>query len=109
LPEAKPAVTPPPAPDRRGQKRKEAEERQRQSAARKPIESRIKRLEEKMAKLDAQKSAIDARLADPAIYGEAQKDALKTLILDQAYVARELAQLETEWLEQQQRLEQATA
>jgi ATP-binding cassette subfamily F protein 3 len=109
LPEAKPAVTPPPPPDRRGQKRKEAEERQRQSAARKPIESRIKRLEEKMAKLNAQKSAIDAQLADPAIYGETQKDALKTLILDQAYVARELAQLEAEWLEQQQKLEQATA
>src|SRR5712671_2397546 len=109
LPETKkPAVTAPPA-DRRGQKRREAEERQRQSAARKPIESRIKRLEEKMAKLNAQKSAIDAQLADPAIYGEVQKDALKTLILDQAYVARELAQLEAEWLEQQQKLEQATA
>jgi len=113
LPEAKkPAVTAPPdapAADRRGQKRKEAEARQRQSAARKPIESRIKRLEEKMAKLNAQKSAIDARLADQAIYSEAQKDALKTLILDQAYVARELAQLEAEWLEQQQKLEQVTA
>src|SRR5258706_409985 len=108
LPEArKPAVTAPPA-DRRNQKRKEAEARQRQSAARKPIESRIKRLEEKMAKLNAQKSAIDARLADPAAYGEAQKEALKTLILDQAYVARELAQLEADWLEQQQKLEQVT-
>jgi ATP-binding cassette subfamily F protein 3 len=113
LPEAKkPAVTAPPAApaaDRRVQKRREAEERQRQSAARKPIESRIKRLEEKMSKLNGQKSAIDARLADPAIYGEAQKDALKALIVDQAFVARELAQLEAEWLEQQQRLEQATA
>jgi ATP-binding cassette, subfamily F, member 3 len=109
LPEArKPAVTVPPL-DRRGQKRKEAEERQRQSAARKPIESRIKRLEEKMAKLNAQKSAIDALLADPASYGEARKETLKTLIVDQAYVARELAQLEAEWLEQQQRLEQVTA
>src|SRR5712664_2015746 len=109
LPEAKkPAVTAPPA-GRREQKRREAEERQRQSAARKPIESRIKRLEEKMAKLNAQKSAIDAQLADPAIYGEARKETLKALILDQAYVARELAQLEAEWLEQQQKLEQATA
>jgi ATP-binding cassette subfamily F protein 3 len=113
LPEAKkPAVMAPPAApaaNRRGQKRKEAEERQRQSAARKPIESRIKRLEEKMAKLNAQKSAIDAQLADPASYGEARKETLKTLILDQAYVARELAQLEAEWLEQQQRLEQLAA
>ena len=110
MPEAKkPAVTAPPAPARREQKRKEAEERQRQSAARKPIESRIKRLEQKMAKLNVQKSAIDAQLADPASYGEARKEALKMLIIDQAYVTRELAQLEAEWLEQQQRLEQVTA
>jgi len=109
LPEAKkPAVTAPAA-DRRGQKRREAEERQRQAAARKPIESRIKRLEEKMANLNAQKAAIDAQLADPAAYGEAHKEALKALILDQAYVARELAQLEAEWLEQQHKLEQVTA
>ncbi|MBI4290873.1 MAG: ATP-binding cassette domain-containing protein [Betaproteobacteria bacterium] len=96
------------APDRRVQKRKEAEARQRQSAARKPIESRIKRLEEQMAKLGAQKSAIDAQLADPAIYAESNKETLKTLILDQAYVARELSQLEGEWLELQEQLEQAT-
>jgi ATP-binding cassette, subfamily F, member 3 len=110
LPEArKPAVAAPPAPARREQKRREAEARQRQSAARKPIESRIKRLEEKMAKLNAQKAEIDARLADPASYGETRKEVLKALIVDQAYVARELAQLEAEWLEQQQKLEQATA
>jgi len=110
LPEArKPAVAAPPAPAHREQKRREAEARQRQSAARRPIESRIKRLEEKMAKLNAKKAEIDARLADPAAYGETQKEALKTMIVDQAYVARELAQLETEWLEQQQKLEQSAA
>src|SRR5216684_3837029 len=94
----------PPA-DRREQKRKEALERQRQSAARKPIESRIKRLEEGIAKLNAQKAAIDAQLADSAAYSEANKGALKALILDQAYVARKLAQLEAEWLQQQEQLE----
>ena len=88
----------------------EADDRQgAQSAARKPLESRIKRLEEQMAKLNAQKAAIDAQLADPAIYGEPNKETLKTLILDQAYVARELAQVEAEWLEQQQQLEQLAA
>ena len=104
----KPVVTAPPA-DRREQKRKDAEERQRQYAARKPIESRLKRLDEKMAKLNAQKSAIDAQLADPRIYGEAQKETLKTAILDQAYLARELAQIEGEWLELHQQLEQLAA
>jgi ATP-binding cassette subfamily F protein 3 len=31
---------------------------------------------------------------------------LKALILDQAYLSKELEQLETEWLEQQEALEQ---
>jgi hypothetical protein len=46
--------------------------------------------------VSGRKSAIEAQLADPALYGEAQKDALKVSILDQAYVARELAELEAE-------------
>jgi len=95
---AKPAATTLPAADRREQKRREAEERQRLSAARKPLESRLKRLDEQLAKLNGRKSAIDAQLADPAVYGDEKKDALKALIVDQAYVARELAQLEAQWL-----------
>jgi len=102
-----PADARPPA-DRRGQKRREAEERQRQSAARKPLESRLKRLEEQLAKLNARKSALDAQLADPALYGEAQREAVKALIVDQAYVARELAQLEAEWIALQEQLDAVT-
>ncbi|HZE61307.1 MAG TPA: ATP-binding cassette domain-containing protein [Burkholderiales bacterium] len=108
LPEAK-KPAPAPAADQRAQKRREAEERQRQSAARKPLESRLKRVDERMAKLSAQKAAIDARLADPGIYGEDRKETLKTLILDQAYAARELEQLEAEWLELQHKLERLVA
>src|SRR5689334_20918228 len=97
------------ASERRGEKRREAEERQRRSAARKPIESRIKRLDELIVKASARKSAVDAQLADPAIYGEANKENLKALIVDQAFVARELAQLESEWLQLHARLEQLAA
>ena len=104
---AQPAVTPPAA-DRRGQKRKEAAERQRLSAARKPFELRLKRLDEQLAKLTAQKSAIDAQLTDPMLYGEDKKDVLKALVLDQAYLARELAQLEAEWLALHEQLEATT-
>jgi ATP-binding cassette subfamily F protein 3 len=102
---AKPTAPVPPAADRRDQKRKEAVERQRISAARKPLESRLKRLDEQMVKLNERKSAIDAQLADPAIYNEEKKDALKALIVDQAYVARELAHLEAEWLALQEQLD----
>jgi ATP-binding cassette subfamily F protein 3 len=94
--------------DKQERRRLEAEERQRLSNLKKPIESRIKRLDEQIAKLAARKESVDTRLADPAIYDDANKDELKSLILDQAYLAKELAQLETEWLEQQEALEQLT-
>jgi ATP-binding cassette subfamily F protein 3 len=61
-----------------------------------------------MTKLTARKLAVDARLADPAIYDDANKDELKSLILDQANLAKEMEQLETEWLVQQEALEQLT-
>ena len=75
--------------------------------SRKPLEARIKRLEELMARLGAQKTDIEARLGDPALYAEARKDDLGRLLLDQAYVGKELAQLEAEWLEKQAELEAA--
>ncbi|HKA45106.1 MAG TPA: ATP-binding cassette domain-containing protein [Burkholderiales bacterium] len=107
------SVQPKPAPaapaGRREQKRKEAAERQRLSTARKPIESRIRRLEDQMAKLNVQKAAIDRQLADPAQYGDGKRDALKAMVLDQAWLARELAQLESEWLALHEQLEQLQA
>jgi len=102
---ARPVAPVLPAAERREQKRREAEERQRISAARKPLESRLKRLDEQMVKMNGRKSAIDAQLADPSIYNEEKKDALKALIVDQAYVARELVTLEAEWLALQEQLD----
>jgi ATP-binding cassette subfamily F protein 3 len=86
-------------------KRQAAEERQRLSALKKPIENRIKRVEEQMAKLNARKAEVDARLLEPGIYEAAQKDALKTLVADQAFLVRDLGQLEEEWLALQEQLE----
>ena len=102
-------ANPPSGAERKEQKRLEAEQRQRQAAARKPIETRIQRLEEKIAQGNAKKAAIDVRLAAPEIYDNANKEELKTLLSDQAYQSRELAQLEAEWLEQQEALEQVLA
>ncbi|HCY62499.1 MAG TPA: ABC transporter [Oxalobacteraceae bacterium] len=92
--------------DKREQKRAEAEDRQRLAALKKPIESKLKKLEEQIAKRTAQKSAVDEKLADPEIYDVAKKKELKVLLTDQAYYAKELEQLEAEWLEQQEALEQ---
>jgi len=102
------ATTVPPA-QRQEQKRAEAAERARRAALAKPVETRIKRLEEQMAKANAKKKLVDARLAEPSIYEDAKKEELKTLMLDQAYLVRELDQAEGEWLEQQAELEKITA
>lgn len=51
------------------------------------------------------KTAVDARLADPLIYDQAHKKELKTLLTDQTFYAKEIAQLEAEWLELQEALE----
>ena len=93
------------SPDRKEQRRQEAEARQRLSGLKKPIETRIKRLEEQMARLNARKTEVEARLAAPEIYAEARKEALKDLLFDQAAIARELEQLEGDWLQQQTALE----
>ena len=97
------------AAERREQKRIEAEQRQRSASARKPLESRIKRLEEQLAKANAKKAALEIRLADPGNYADAAKQFLKDLLMDQAYVLKELEQLEAEWLAAQGELEQLTA
>jgi ATP-binding cassette subfamily F protein 3 len=48
---------------------------------------------------------MEARLADPAIYLDTSKEALEGVLRDQAYVGKELGQLEGEWLEKQAELE----
>ena len=95
--------------DRKEQKRQEAEARQRLSAQRKPIEARVKRLEELMDRHNARQAELDTWLADAAAYAEANKDALKQALFDQARIRKELEQMEGEWLEMQAELDRLSA
>ncbi len=95
--------------DRKEQKRQEAEARQRLSSQKKPIESRIKRLEEQMDRLNARKAELDGELAAADIYAEVNKDRLKAFLYEQAQVAKDLEQLEEEWMAQQEALESLAA
>lgn len=95
--------------DKREQKKLEAEERQKLAARKKPIELKIKKLEEQIAKRNAQKASVDEKLADPLIYDAANKKELKQLLADQTFYTKEITQLEAEWLEQQEALEQVNS
>jgi ATP-binding cassette subfamily F protein 3 len=100
-------VAPPAAPvvNSKDQKRAEAEQRQKVAALKKPIENKIKRLEEQIAKRNGQKAEVDAKLGEPGAYDAANKAKLKLLLADQAFFTKDLAQLEAEWLELQEQLE----
>jgi ATP-binding cassette subfamily F protein 3 len=97
---AKPAAAAPAAPARKAAAPRPS------GGSRKNLETRLQRLEEMIGRLNARKAAIEVQLADPALYQDASRDALQTALLDQAYVGKELAQLEGEWLEKQAELEQ---
>ena len=83
----------------------DAQDRQRLSALKKPIESRIRKLEQQIAAATEKKAGLDARLADSSIYEAGKKDELKALLAEQAACAQSVEQLEMEWLEQQEALE----
>ena len=106
---AKTAAAPPlPANNLREDRRVQAAARVDAARERKPIESRIRRIEEQLAKLGEKKKLIDARLAEPDAYQDARREMLKQQLIDQAYLAREIEQLEREWLTQQSSLEGLT-
>ena len=109
FPVAPTVVAAAPAVDKRDQKRVDAEERQRLTALRKPIETKIKRQEEQIAKRNAQKEEVDAKLAESGIYDAANKAKLKQLLADQTFFTKDLAQLEGEWLALQEQLEALAA
>src|SRR3954469_19602407 len=68
FPVASSVAPPPPVVDKKEQKRQDAEQRQRVAALRKPLEGKIKRLEEQIAKRNGQKAEVDGLLAEPGVY-----------------------------------------
>jgi ATP-binding cassette subfamily F protein 3 len=93
------------AADRRKQRRAEAEERNRISAQRRPLERRLSALEAEIARLTEDKKRLETLIADPHFYGDAGGEEVKTCLKEQARIHRELQQAEEQWLELQQTLE----
>lgn len=79
------------------------------SALKKPIEARLRKLESQMEPLSARLASVEQTLADNEIYDASRKDELKQLLEEQITCKKMLAQLEGEWLEQQEALEKIMA
>jgi ATP-binding cassette subfamily F protein 3 len=92
--------------NRKEQRRQEAQERQKLSHLKKPLQSRIAKIEKEMDALNTEKAALDTYVADPASYEPAAKAKLTESIRRQADVNARLEALEHEWLEAHEELEQ---
>ncbi len=86
---------------RKTQKRKRAEQR----AKLRPLKNRVQQLEKALDELHARQKALETRLADTDLYGEAHKDELKALLTDKANIDRSLGETEEAWLEASDELE----
>ncbi|TKC82675.1 ATP-binding cassette domain-containing protein [Trinickia terrae] len=94
------------AANRKEQRRQEAETRQKLSQLKKPLQSRIAKIEKEMDALNAEKATLDAFVADTASYEPAMKAKLTDAIRRQAEVTARLETLEAEWLDAHEELEQ---
>ncbi|SHO54796.1 ABC transporter ATP-binding protein [Vibrio quintilis] len=84
------------------QKRKEAEFRQKTA----PIRKKLTQLEQDIDKLQLILSNIEQQLADTTLYNAENKTKLNQVIADQAKAKATLEQTESQWMEQQEILEQ---
>ena len=88
---------------RKDRRRVEAEQRKRLQ----PLRKQTQQMEQAMERINTDKQAVEAQLAEPALYEDAQKPRLKQLLKEQASLEQELANTEERWLEACAALEEA--
>ncbi|WP_144633442.1 ABC-F family ATP-binding cassette domain-containing protein [Bordetella genomosp. 13] len=94
-----------PVVDRKAQKRLEAEQRQRLSALRKPLEARLAKVETEMEKARLRMQTLDALIADPDFYSDARRAERQQVMAEHGELGKKVDELEEQWLEIQESLE----
>ncbi|TRM52455.1 ATP-binding cassette domain-containing protein [Achromobacter sp. LC458] len=95
-----------PVVDRKAQRRAEAEQRQRLSALRKPLESKLAKVEAEMEKLRVKLHALDAVIADADLYSDARRAERQKVMAEHGEHGKRMDELEEQWLEIQGSLEE---
>ena len=93
------------ADERKARKRQEAELRQKLS----PWRKKQGNLEARMEQLQQELAGVEQELSDPAIYDDSAKVKLKELLAQQTGLKRELDDVEAEWLEVSETVENLEA
>ena len=90
---------------RKERRREEAGERNRVANIKKPLIKKIKVLETQLTRLQAETARLENILAQSDLYDEEQKSNLLEYLHEQASVAREMSQVEEDWLAASTQLE----
>jgi ATP-binding cassette subfamily F protein 3 len=101
---ARPAPRPDAAPTRREERRERAEAR----VAAAPLRRQARDAEARIAKLTSERAAIEARLADPALYTAGRAEEITAAQTRLAAVTRAIAAAEAAWLAAETALEEAS-
>ena len=87
------------APSRREARRQQAQERNRKSSARRPLQNRIAQAETELAKISAELRELDAQLAAPEFYHAGDPDKVASSLKRRGELAARVEDLEARWLE----------
>ena len=98
-----------PTPASTGNRRDERRARADQRARLVPLRQQVQKLEKRIAEVESHKRKADAALADPTLYDGSQPERLHELTHKAGALTAELGQLESQWLDAQHELEQASA
>lgn len=91
--------------DRKLQKREEAQLRQRTATLRKPIETKLLKIEKELERTQTEINALDALIADADLYTEARRQERVKTLAQHGELTKQHGQLEETWLELQSELE----
>ncbi len=92
--------------DRKAQRRQEAEQRQRLSTLRKPLEQRLAKIESALQKTSQRLKDLDELIADPDLYSDERRDERIRVLAEHGDLSKKSSELEEEWLLVQEELEE---
>jgi ATP-binding cassette subfamily F protein 3 len=92
---------------RRDERRVEAEARQREANARKPVVKKLAAIEAELATLTSEARETEAWLASTEAYAEGERERLQETLKRRGEVQGRISQLEDDWLWSQAEMERA--
>ncbi len=108
LPWETPATTAPPAASaERGNDKQRRQQGAQLRAQFKPLRDAVKLAESSLEKAHKQRTELEARIADPALYAPARRQELKSLLIDKAKLEAQIEEAELAWLTHSEALETA--